>query len=336
MTSVDNFKVFYDEDADLKWLRGKKVAVIGYGSQGHAHALNLRDSEVAVTVGLPLHSASRARAEAEGLLVLTPAQAAAGADVVMMLVPDEVAAEVFQQDIAPNLKPGDFLAFAHGFNVHFGKIVPPAGVEVFLAAPKGPGRTVRQQFVQGKGVPCLVGVLNDEHPDTLRLALSYAKAIGGTRSGVFQTTFKEETETDLFGEQAVLCGGLTSLMKMGFETLVENGYSPVMAYFECVHEMKLIVDLIYEGGLSHMRSSISNTAEFGDYSVGPTVVTAQTRERMQEILGHIKTGGFANQWLAEHQSGGATFTKLRHSEQGHLMEQIGAALRSRMSFTKSN
>ncbi len=334
MTSVDNFKVFYDEDADLKWLRGKKVAVIGYGSQGHAHALNLRDSEVAVTVGLPLHSASKARAEAEGLRVLTPAQAASGADVVMMLVPDEVAAEVFQQDIAPNLKPGDFLAFAHGFNVHFGKIVPPAGVEVFLAAPKGPGRTVRQQFVQGKGVPCLVGVLNEEHPDTLRLALSYAKAIGGTRAGVFQTTFKEETETDLFGEQAVLCGGLTSLMKMGFETLVENGYSPVMAYFECVHEMKLIVDLIYEGGLSHMRASISNTAEFGDYLVGPKVVTAQTRERMQEVLGHIKAGEFANQWLAEHQSGGATFKKLRHLEQGHLMEKIGASLRSRMSFTK--
>ena len=332
MNSDTDFHVYYDLDADLQWIRGKKVAVIGYGSQGHAHALNLRDSEVSVTVGLPLSSASRAKAEAAGLVVLTPAEAAAGADVVMMLVPDEVAGTVYNQDIAPHLSAGKYLVFAHGFNIHFKKIVPPPGVEVFLVAPKGPGRTVRLQFLQGKGVPCLVGTLAADSPETLRLALSYAKAIGGTKAGVFQTSFKEETETDLFGEQAVLCGGLTSLIKTGFETLVENGYSPVMAYFECVHEMKLIVDLIYEGGLAHMRSSISNTAEFGDYTVGPKIVTAQTRAAMQEVLDTIKRGDFADRWLGEHQSGGANFRQLRANEKGHLMEEVGSALRSRMSL----
>jgi ketol-acid reductoisomerase len=335
MSSSKNFHVYYEQDADLQWIRGKKVAIIGYGSQGHAHALNLRDSEVDVTVGLPLGSASRAKAEAEGLKVATPAMAAAAADVIMMLVPDEVAAAVYEEQIAHNLKSGKYLVCAHGFNFHFGKIVVPAGVEVFMVAPKGPGHLVRREFTQGKGVPCLVATLNSESPETLQLALSYAKAIGGTRAGVFKTTFREETESDLFGEQAVLCGGLTSLIQLGFETLVENGYSPVMAYFECVHEMKLIVDLIYEGGLAHMRSSISNTAEYGDYTVGPQVVDGSTRQKMQAVLDRIKSGAFAQDWLAEHARGSSTFKSLRVAAKTHAMEEVGRELRSRMSFAKS-
>ena len=334
MSGTNTFHVYYEQDADLQWIRGKKVAIIGYGSQGHAHALNLRDSEVDVVVGLPQTSASRAKAETEGLKVMTPAEATAVADVVMLLVPDEVAATVYSEDVAPNLKPGNYLVCAHGFNFHFSKIKPPAGVEVFLVAPKGPGHMVRRQFTQGKGVPCLVATLNEDSPDTLRLALSYAKAIGGARAGVFRTTFKEETETDLFGEQAVLCGGLTSLIQLGFETLVENGYSPVMAYFECLHEMKLIVDLIYEGGLSYMRSSISNTAEFGDYTVGPKLIDASVREKMQGVLDRIKRGDFANDWLSEHQSGGQQFKRLREAAKTHGMEEVGRELRSRMSFAK--
>ena len=335
MTSNNSVHVYYEQDADLKWIRGKKVAIIGYGSQGHAHALNLRDSEVDVTVGLPVNSKSRQKAEAEGLRVTTPSEAAAAADVVMLLVPDEVAAEVYSEQIAPNLKPGNFLVCAHGFNFHFGKIVPPEGVEVFLVAPKGPGHMVRREFTQGMGVPCLVATLRDDCTEALQLALSYAKAIGGTRAGVFKTSFREETETDLFGEQAVLCGGLSSLIQVGFETLVENGYSPVMAYFECVHEMKLIVDLIYEGGLSHMRSSISNTAEYGDYTVGPKVVDAGTRAKMQAVLDNIKRGDFANDWLKENQSGGTYFKHLREAGAKHAMEEIGKELRARMSFAKS-
>ena len=334
MSSANTFHVYYEQDADLQWIRAKKVAIIGYGSQGHAHALNLRDSEVDVVVGLTPNSASRAKAEAEGLKVMTPAAATAAADVVMLLVPDEVAAKVYTEDVAPNLKPGNYLVCAHGFNFHFGKIKVPLGVEVFLVAPKGPGHMVRRQFTQGSGVPCLVATLNEDAPDTLRLALSYAKAIGGARAGVFRTTFKEETETDLFGEQAVLCGGLTSLIQLGFETLVENGYSPVMAYFECLHEMKLIVDLIYEGGLSYMRSSISNTAEFGDYTVGPKVIDASVREKMQTVLDRIKRGDFANDWLSEHQSGGHQFKRLREAAKIHGMEEVGRELRSRMSFAK--
>jgi ketol-acid reductoisomerase len=334
MTAKKSFHVYYEGDANLQLIREKKVAIIGYGSQGHAHALNLRDSEVDVVVGLPEGSKSRAKAEAEGLRVMKPADAAAHADVVMMLVPDEVAAAVYEHEIAPALKPGNFLVCAHGFNFHFGKIQPPAGVSVFLVAPKGPGHMVRRQFSQGKGVPCLVATLSADDKDSLNLALSYAKAIGGTRAGVYETSFKEETETDLFGEQAVLCGGLTSLIQLGFETLVENGYSPAMAYFECVHEMKLIVDMIYEGGLAHMRSSISNTAEYGDYTVGPKVIDHTVRERMQKVLENVQSGNFANDWLAENARGAGNFKAMRAAGAGHLMEQVGQELRARMSFAK--
>jgi ketol-acid reductoisomerase len=332
MTAKKSFHVYYEADADLQLIRGKKVAIIGYGSQGHAHALNLRDSDV--VVGLPEGSKSRAKAEAEGLRVMTPAAAANHANVVMLLVPDEVAATVYQQDIAPNLKPGDHLVCAHGFNFHFGKIQAPTGVNVFLVAPKGPGHMVRRQFSQGKGVPCLVATLTTGDSEALNLALSYAKAIGGTRAGVYETTFKEETETDLFGEQAVLCGGLTSLIQLGFETLVENGYSPAMAYFECVHEMKLIVDLIYEGGLAHMRSSISNTAEYGDYVVGPKVIDHTVRERMQKVLENVQSGKFANDWLEENAKGAGQFKAMRAAGASHLMETVGQELRARMSFAK--
>ncbi|MBM4252902.1 MAG: ketol-acid reductoisomerase [Deltaproteobacteria bacterium] len=334
MTTTNSFHVYYEDDADLQLIRGRKVAIIGYGSQGHAHALNLRDNEVDVVVGLPESSKSRAKAEAEGLRVLTPAAAAAYADVVMLLVPDEVAAAVYEQDIAPALKPGDYLVCAHGFNFHFDKIAAPAGVSVFLVAPKGPGHMVRRQFSQGKGVPCLVATLVTGDQKSLQLALSYAKAIGGTRAGVYETTFKEETETDLFGEQAVLCGGLTSLIQLGFETLVENGYSPAMAYFECVHEMKLIVDLIYEGGLAHMRSSISNTAEYGDYTVGPKIIDHSVRERMQKVLENVQSGEFASDWLGENKKGAVNFKAMRTAGANHLMEQVGRELRSRMSFAK--
>jgi ketol-acid reductoisomerase len=325
------FKVFYEQDADLRWIRSQKVAVVGYGSQGHAHALNLKDSEVDVVVGLAKTSPSRAKAEEAGLCVTTVAEAVAAADLVMMLVPDEVMADVYREEVAPHLRPGAHLAFAHGFNVHFGKIVPPAGVHTFLVAPKSPGHMVRRQFEAGKGVPCLVATLGDDAA-TLTMALSYAKAIGGTRAGVFQTSFREETESDLFGEQAVLCGGLSSLVTAGFETLVENGYSPVMAYFECVHELKLIVDLVYEGGLAAMRRSISNTAEYGDYTVGPRVVDAGVRQRMQEVLTRIQSGAFADEWLAEHESGGRNFKRHRDAAASHPLEEVGAALRSRMGL----
>ncbi len=327
----NQFKVFYEQDADLNLIRQRKVAIIGFGSQGHAHALNLKDLEVDVVVGLQEGSSSRAKAESSGLKVLSTRQAAEWADVIMMLVPDEVAQDVYQKEVLPALKPGKVLAFAHGLNVHFGKIVPPAGVGVFLAAPKGPGHMVRRQFQQGHGVPGLVATLDTADSALRALALSYAKGIGATRAGVFETTFKEETESDLFGEQAVLCGGLTQLMKAGFETLVENGYNPVMAYFECVHEMKLIVDLIYEGGLSQMRHSISNTAEYGDYTVGPKVIDQSIKQRMSEVLKTIQRGEFAEEWLAESKSGGARFKALRKQEQGTLMESIGHDLRERMS-----
>lgn len=335
MSSQESFKVYYEGDANLDLIRGKKVAIIGYGSQGHAHALNLRDSGVDVVVGLPLGSKSRAKAEKEGIPVLTPGDAALAADVVMLLVPDEVAASIYQREIAPGLKAGDHLVCAHGFNVHFDKIQPSPDVSVFLVAPKGPGHLVRRQFVEGKGVPCLVATLKDQDPEALALALSYAKALGGTRAGVFQTTFKEETETDLFGEQAVLCGGLTSLMQLGFETLVDNGYSPVMAYFECIHEMKLIVDLIYEGGLAHMRSSISNTAEYGDYTIGPEVIDQSVRERMQSVLNRVRSGAFADDWLGENARGGQDFAAMRTANAEHLVEKVGRELRARMSFAGS-
>ena len=323
------FKVYYEQDADLRWIRERKVGIIGYGSQGHAHALNLQNNEVDVLVGLAPTSRSRAKAEAAGLRVADLKDTVASCDVVMMLVPDEVMADVYHESVAPYLKSGSYLAFAHGFNVHFGKIVPPAGVKTFLVAPKSPGRMVRRQFEAGKGVPCLVATLEDD-PATFAMALSYAKAIGGTRCGVFRTSFREETESDLFGEQAVLCGGLTSLVKAGFDTLVEQGYSPVMAYFECVHELKLIVDLIYEGGLNSMRRMISNTAEYGDYTVGPRVVDAGVRDRMREVLTQIQSGAFAETWLRENQEGGRKLAQFRRDEATHPMEAVGAALRERM------
>lgn len=327
-----DFKVFYDCDADLKIIREKKVAVIGYGSQGHAHALNLHNSEVDVVVGLPSTSKSREKAEAAGLKVKSPDAAAKWADVVMMLVPDEVMAEIYEKDVEPNLESGNFLAFAHGFNIHFAKITPPKGIGVFMVAPKGPGHMVRRQYEQGKGVPCLVACLDKDNKDIFKLGLSYAKAIGGTKAGVFATTFKEETETDLFGEQTVLCGGLSGLIKAGYETLVKNGYSPVMAYFECVHEIKLIVDLIYEGGLANMRSSISNTAEFGDYQTGAKIIDDSVKKRMQEVLESIQKGEFAENWLAEHRSGATAFKETRSLETKLPLEQVGKDLREKMSF----
>jgi len=329
-----SFKVYYENDADLSLIRAQKVAMIGYGSQGHAHALNLKDAEVDVVVGLRQGSPSWQKAEDAGFKVMTPADAAAYADVVMMLVPDELAAQVYEKEVKPALTRGKYLAFAHGFNVHFGKIVPPEGVEVFLVAPKGPGHMVRRQYEMGKGVPALIASLSGQE-STKKLALSYAKGIGATRAGVFETNFREETETDLFGEQAVLCGGLTRLIQNGFETLVSHGYSPVMAYFECVHEMKLIVDLIYEGGLAHMRRSISNTAEYGDYTVGQKVVDQSVREKMNQVLAQIQQGGFAEEWLAEAQSGSKTFHAYRKSEQDSLLEAVGAQLRERMGCVLS-
>ena len=329
-----DFKVYYNDDADLNLIKQKKVAVLGFGSQGHAHALNLKNSEVDVVVGLPLNSKSREKAESAGLKVLTPDAAARWADVVMLLVPDEVMAEVYENQVAPHMEAGNFLAFAHGFNVHFKKIVPPEGVGVFMVAPKGPGHMVRRQFTEGAGVPCLVACLNENDQDLFQLGLSYAKAIGGTRAGVFQTNFKEETETDLFGEQAVLCGGLTGLIKAGFDTLTNNGYHPVMAYFECVHEIKLIVDLIYEQGLSGMRHSISNTAEYGDYIAGPKLIDESVKARMGELLSDIQAGRFADNWLAENKAGAEKFKATREEEANAPIEQIGKLLRKKMSFAK--
>lgn len=330
------FKVFYESDADSSLIRNKKVAVIGFGSQGHAHALNLHNSEVPVMVGLMESSSSRSKAESAGLTVGTPSEAAKWADIIMMLVPDEAMADIYERDIKPNLSDGNYLAFAHGLNIHFKKIIAPEGVGVFMVAPKGPGHMVRRQFEQGKGVPCLVATLKDDDKEALNLSLSYAKAIGGTKAGVFQTSFREETETDLFGEQAVLCGGLTSLVKAGYETLTENGYSPVMAYFECLHEIKLIVDLMYEGGMAGMRHSISNTAEYGDYVSGPTVIDPEVKKRMQGVLDRITSGEFAENWLNEHQNGSETFKKMRSEEASHSIENVGKLLRSKMSFHKDS
>lgn len=328
--------LYYDEDANLDLIKGKKVAVIGYGSQGHAHALNLKDSGVDVVVGLANQSKSAPKAQAAGLKVMETSEAAAYADVIMILVPDEVAAKMYEESIKPSLKPGKTLAFAHGFNIHFNKILPPEGVGVMMIAPKGPGHTVRREYTQGSGVPCLIAIHTDTG-DEKALALSYAKAIGGTRAGVFETTFKEETETDLFGEQTVLCGGISALIKAGFETLTEAGYSPVMAYFECLHEVKLITDLIFEGGIANMRYSISNTAEYGDYVTGPKIIDAGVKARMKEALSSIQKGEFANQWLSEiHDHGGANFLATRAKEALHPIEAIGEELRSKMKFSGQN
>ena len=325
-------KVYYDDDADLGIISAKTVAVIGYGSQGHAHANNLRDSGVDVVVGLREDSSSRDKAVTSGLRVDTVANAVAAADVVMMLVPDELAAELYESDVVANLKPGAALAFAHGFNVHFGFIEPDSAVDVIMIAPKGPGHLVRSTYTEGGGVPCLIAIQQDASGSARATALSYASAIGGGRAGVIETTYKEETETDLFGEQTVLCGGLTSLIQAGFETLVEAGYAPEMAYFECLHETKLIVDLIYEGGIANMRYSISNTAEYGDVSRGPRVVTPEVKAQMKKILNEIQSGEFAREWMEESRSGGANFQGLRQKGREHQIEAVGEGLRAMMPW----
>ncbi len=327
-------RIYYDKDADLGRLEGRTVAVMGYGSQGHAHALNLRDSGVSVVVGLRKDSGSRPKAEAEGLRVLTPAEATREADVVMMTLPDESMADVYRAEIEPNLSTGNYLAVAHGFNIHFGQIVAPDGVNVFMVAPKGPGHTVRGHYSEGRGVPSLVALHADPSGDTLQVALAYAKGIGAGRAGIIETTFREETETDLFGEQAVLCGGLTALMTAGYEILVEAGYSPEMAYFETIHETKLIVDLIYEGGIANMRYSISNTAEYGDLTRGPRVIDERVRARMREILREIQSGAFAREFILENRAGRPVFNALARAGAEHDLEQVGARLRGLMPWLK--
>jgi ketol-acid reductoisomerase len=325
-------EVYYDDDADLSVIQGRKVAVIGYGSQGHAHALSLRDSGVDVRVGLPEGSKSRAKAEEQGLRVVTPAEAAAEADLIMILAPDTAQRKIYSESIAPSLTAGKALFFGHGLNIRYGLIEPPADVDVAMVAPKGPGHLVRRQFVDGKGVPCLVAVEQDATGNGLALALAYAKAIGGTRAGVIKTTFKEETETDLFGEQAVLCGGASALVQTGFEVLTEAGYAPEIAYFECLHELKLIVDLMYEGGIQRMRYSISDTAEYGDYTRGPRIVDERTKEEMRKILAEIQDGTFARELIAEEDAGRPNFTKYREQGAAHPIEQTGRKLRDMMSW----
>lgn len=325
-------KMYYEQDARWELIQGKTVAIIGYGSQGHAHALNLKDSGVKVVVGLHEGSKSAAKAREDGLTVTDVAQAVANADITMVLIPDEKQAKVYAEQIAPNLKPGSALAFAHGFNIHFNQIVPPANVDVFMVAPKGPGHLVRRVFTEGKGVPCLMAVHQDYNGSTQDLALAYAKGIGGARAGVIVTTFRDETESDLFGEQAVLCGGVTELIKAGFDTLVEAGYEPEIAYFECLHEMKLIVDLMYEGGMARMRYSISDTAEYGDYVTGPRIITEETRKEMKRVLAEIQNGTFARNWILENQANRPMFLAKRRQEANHKIEIVGKELRDMMSW----
>jgi ketol-acid reductoisomerase len=324
--------VYYEADADRSSIADRKVAVIGYGSQGHAHALNLKDSGIEVVVGLRDGSSSKAKAEAEGLKVLSIADASAWADVIMILAPDTEQKRIYDADVAPNLSEGDALLFAHGFNVRFGRIVAPAGIDVAMVAPKGPGHLVRRTYTEGGGVPCLIAVEQDATGKARELALAYADAIGGTRAGVIETTFTEETETDLFGEQAVLCGGLTALVQAGFETLTEAGYQPEMAYFECLHEVKLIVDLMYEEGIAGMRYSVSDTAEYGDVTRGPRVVTPATKAEMKKILEEITSGKFADEWIAESESGRENFNALRKAGAEHPIETVGKELRSMMPW----
>jgi ketol-acid reductoisomerase len=326
--------IYYDKDASLDLLKKRKVAVIGYGSQGHAHALNLKDSGVDVRVGLHAGTRSRAKAEGAGLRVVDVATAAREADAIMVLIPDQTQKKVYDAEVAPHLSKGKALLFAHGFNIHFGQVRPPPDVDVLLVAPKGPGHLVRRQFQDGRGIPCLVAVHQDATGQAKALGLAYARAIGGTRAGVLETTFKEETETDLFGEQAVLCGGASALVKAGFEVLVEAGYQPESAYFECLHELKLIVDLMYEGGLAWMRHSISDTAEYGDYTRGPRVVTEQTKEEMRKILREIQGGHFAKEFILENQVGRPTFDKYREAEAAHPIEDVGRRLRDMMSWIR--
>ena len=323
-------KIYYQEDCDMSLLEGKTIAIIGYGSQGHAHALNLKESGCNVIVGLYQGSRSWAKAEAQGFEVYTAAEAAKKADIIMILINDEKQAKLYKEDIAPNLEEGNMLMFAHGFAIHFGQIIPPANVDVTMIAPKAPGHTVRSEYQRGRGTPCLVAVHQDATGKAKDKALAYAQALGGARAGVLETTFR--VETDLFGEQAVLCGGVTALMKAGFETLVEAGYAPENAYFECIHEMKLIVDLIYESGFAGMRYSISNTAEYGDYITGPKIVTDETKKTMKKILADIQDGSFAKEWLLENQAGCPHFNAMRKLEAEHPLEQIGAELRKLYSW----
>lgn len=324
-------KIYYDQDADFIHLKGKKIAIIGYGSQGHAHALSLKDSGMDVLVGLRA-GGSWDKAVSAGLKVMTTAEAARMADVLMILVPDELAAELYHRDIAPNIKKGAYLAFAHGFNIHFGQIVPRPDMNVFMVAPKAPGHLLRSEFIKGSGVPMLLAIHQDPAGDTRPVGLAYAKAIGGTRAGVLETTFREETETDLFGEQVVLCGGLTSLIVAGYETLVNAGYSPELAYFECLHEVKLIVDLIYEGGISTMRYSISNTAKYGDLTRGPRIIDEKTREEMKKILHEIQGGQFAREWILENKAGRPVFNALSRAAEAHPIEEVGGCLRAMMPW----
>ena len=324
--------IYYDDDADLSLLKGKKIAIIGYGSQGHAQAQNLRDSGCDVIVGQRKGSRNYDLAVEHGFKPVSAADAAAAGDLVNMLLPDEVQGDTYKADIRPQLKPGKLLMCSHGFNIHFGQVVPPEGVDAALVAPKGPGHLVRSEYVKGGGVPSLIAMYPGSSEQSKQLALAYAKGIGGTRGGVIETTFAEETETDLFGEQVVLCGGVSALVKAAFETLVEAGYQPEMAYFECMHELKLIVDLFYQGGLNYMRYSVSNTAEFGDYTRGPRIVTEQTKAEMKKILGEIQQGQFAREWILENKANQPTFKAIRRREREHLVERVGRELRSMMSW----
>jgi len=329
-------KVYYDKDADLSNIKGKKIAIIGYGSQGHAHANNLKDSGLSVVVGLREGSSSRAKAESAGLEVANIADAVAMSDIIMILAPDEKQAELYSNEIEPNLKAGAALAFAHGFNIHFGYIKPAEDMDIFMVAPKGPGHLVRSTYTQGGGVPSLIAVAQDATGTAKDIALAYASANGGGRAGIIETSFREETETDLFGEQAVLCGGATELVRAGFETLTEAGYAPEMAYFECLHELKLIVDLMYEGGIANMRYSISNTAEYGDLTRGPRVVTEGTKAEMKKILGEIQSGQFAKEWMDENAGGCNNFYALREKGEKHPIEEVGAKLRDMMPWISAN
>src|SRR5258707_8140637 len=330
-------RVYYDRDADVNLIKGKKVLVVGYGSQGHAHAMNLRDSGVKdVRIALKAGSATVKKAEGAGFTVMSPADGAKWADIIMVLAPDELQSDIYNNDLGPNMKPGAALAFAHGLNVHFNLITPRSDIDVFMIAPKGPGHTVRSEYVRGGGVPCLVAVAQNATGNAQEIALSYASAIGGGRAGVIETTFKEECETDLFGEQTVLCGGLTALIQAGYETLVEAGHAPEMAYFECLQEVKLIVDLIYEGGIANMRYSISNTAEYGGYTRGPRIVTAETKAQMKRVLKEIQSGQFAKEWVLENAAGQPSFKAMRKRNAEHEIEKVGAKLRGMMPWIAKN
>ncbi len=326
-------RIYYDRDADINLIKDKKIAIVGYGSQGHAHAINLKDTGVPnVAVALRENSASKPKAKNAGFEVMTPTDSSAWADIIMMLTPDELQSDIYNNEIAPNIKEGTALAFAHGLNIHFDLIKPKDGIDIIMIAPKGPGHTVRAEYLRGAGVPCLVAVDKNPSGNALEIAIAYASAIGGGRAGIIETTFKEECETDLFGEQSVLCGGLTHLILAGYETLVNAGYAPEMAYFECLHEVKLIVDLLYEGGMANMRYSISNTAEYGDYSRGPRLITEETKKEMKNILSEIQSGQFAKEWMKEHKSGQIKFKTMRKQQAEHPIEKVGEKLRTLMPW----